>query len=592
LARIPQNIIEDIKYRNPIEDVISSYVTLSKSGSNMKGLCPFHSEKTPSFTVYTASSSFYCFGCGAGGDVVSFIMKAENLDYPSAVEFLAKRVGITIPDNGDDPYYKKSISRSKVIEMNTAAARFFRELLFDEKIGAPGRTYLAARHLEVPIIKRFGIGFAPDSFNMLRDHLRKLGYKDDEMVEASLCGRSTKTGAVYDFFRNRVMFPLIDVSGNVVAFGGRTLEKEHKGRKYINTGDTPAFNKRKTLFALNFAKNYCSDYLILVEGNVDVVTLHQAGFENAIAPLGTAFSSDHARMIKKYTDRVIVSYDSDSAGQTNTEKVLKALDEVGVESKVIKLEGAKDPDEYINKFGKEAFKALIDDSRTKFDFLIDKSLSKYNIQNDDDKVAASKELASIASELSSRVERDLFITKVSSRLGVNKQSFEYDVSSMMRKKNFREKKEQREELVRKTSGISDRVNRDFARNPKAARLEETVLGMMLSCTEFIQKVSKEKLLSEDDFFTEYGRRLFGIMMGADSDGGFDFSVLNEKMTPDEVSRAQKLITERLKLSNTDAVFKENVDLLKKEIDRQRSKNSGSNDDLSEKIRRLREKTEK
>ena len=314
MAMVPQSIIEEIKFRNPIEEVISSYVTLSNAGANMKGLCPFHSEKTPSFTVYTADSHFYCFGCGAGGDVITFVMRAENLDYPAAIEFLAKRAGISLPDPGDDKFFDKGVSRSRVIEMNTAAARFFRDMLFDEKTGAAARAYVTRRRLEVPIIKRFGIGYAPNSFGALRDHLKSLGFTDEEMIEGSLCRKSEKNGAAYDFFRNRVMFPLIDVAGNIVAFGGRSLEKEPL-QKYMNSKDTSAFNKRKTLFALNFAKNNCADGLILVEGNVDVVTLHQAGFENAVATLGTSITEEHARLIKKYTDKVVIAYDGDAAGQ-------------------------------------------------------------------------------------------------------------------------------------------------------------------------------------------------------------------------------------------------------------------------------------
>ena len=589
MSRIPQNIIEDIKYRNPVEDVISSYVTLTKSGSNMKGLCPFHSEKTPSFTVFTSSQSFYCFGCKAGGDVVSFIMKAENLDYPSAVEYLAKRVGITIPDTKDDSYGLRRVSRSRVIEMNTAAARFYRDVLFDEKLGAPGRAYLANRKLDLPIIKRFGLGYAPDSFDALRNHLRGLGFKDEEMVEASLCGKSEKSGAVYDFFRNRVMFPLIDVSGNVIAFGGRTLSAdEEKGRKYINTRDTAAFNKRKTLFALNFAKNNCSENILLVEGNIDVVMLHQAGFENAVAPLGTSFTSDHARVIKKYTDKAILCFDGDTAGQSATEKVIKLLDEVGVETKVIKLEGAKDPDEYIKRFGVEAFRRLMDEGKSKFDFLIDAVILKHDVTNEDEKIAAVKELVATAAELPSRVERDLFISKVCAKLEVDKKSFEYDVNTSIRRKKYRERKAGREELVRQTSGISDRVNRDFVKNPRIARIEENVLGMMLARPELIHKVAEKNMLEQDDFFTEFGRRVFEIMMGAEDDGGFDFSLLNEKLTPDEVSRAQKLLTDRMSVSNTEEVFAETVGVLKEEINRLRTKTVGTADDLSEKIKRMRE----
>ena len=590
MARIPQNIIEDIKYRNPVEDVIQSYVTLQKSGANLKGLCPFHSEKTPSFTVFTSTQNFYCFGCHAGGDVISFIMKAENLDYPSAIEFLAKRVGITIPDAGDDEYVKKRVSRTRIIEMNTAAARFFRDMLYDERVGAAARAYLANRRLEEPIIRRFGIGYAPDSFDMLRNHLRSLGFRDEEMVEGSLCGKSEKSGSVYDFFRNRVMFPLIDVSGNVIAFGGRTLSAdEEKGRKYVNTRDTAAFNKRKTLFALNFAKNNCKENILLVEGNVDVVTLHQAGFENAVAPLGTAFTSDHARVIKKYADKAILCFDSDSAGQSATEKVLKLLDEVGVESKVVKLEGAKDPDDYIKNYGAEAFRRLIGESRSKLDFLIDSVISKYDLANEDDKIAASRELASEGASLRSRVERDLFVSKAASKLSVDKLSFESDVNSLVRKRNYRENKEQRDELIRQTSGISDRVNRDFVKYPRAARLEESVLGMMLCRGEYISRCAKNGTLNEDDFITEFGKKLFGIMMGAEESGGFDFSMLNEQLTQEEVSRAQKLMTDRMNVTNSDEVFDETSSALCAESEKYRAKAGGGSDDLAEKIQKLRER---
>ncbi len=589
MARIPQNIIEDIKYRNPVEDVISSYVMLQKSGANLKGLCPFHSEKTPSFTVFTSTQNFYCFGCHAGGDVVSFIMKAENLDYPSALEFLAKRVGITIPDTEDDPYKKKSVTRSRIIEMNTAAARFFREMLYDEKVGAAARAYLANRRLEEPIIRRFGLGYAPDSFDRLRNHLRSLGYRDEEMIEASLCGKSEKSGAVYDFFRNRVMFPLIDVSGNVIAFGGRTLSAgEEKGRKYVNTRDTAAFNKRKTLFALNFAKNNCSENILLVEGNIDVVTLHQAGFENAVAPLGTAFTSDHARVIKKYAEKAILCFDSDSAGQSATEKVLKLLDEVGVESKVVKLEGAKDPDDYIKNYGAEAFRRLIGESRSKFDFLIESVTSKYDLTNDDGRIAASRELAAEGASLRSRVERDLFVSKAAEKLSVDRKSFEADVASLVRRRNYRENIEQRDELVRQTSGISDRVNRDFVKYPRAARIEENVLGMMLCRNEFIHRCAKNGALCTDDFITEFGKKLFGIMMGAEEEGGFDFSILNEKLTQDEVSRAQKLMTERMNVTNSDEVFDETASALRAESEKYRKLAAGDEDDLAEKIKKLRE----
>ena len=292
---IPASVIEDLKFRNNIEDVIGAYVPLKRAGSNLKACCPFHSEKTPSFTVYTGEGGhFYCFGCGAGGDVISFIMRIENLDYVPALHFLADRCGMTLPEDDVRP---GGVTRTRVLEMNLAAARFFRERLSGPE-GAQGRAYLSGRGLSGGVIKRFGLGFAPDSFHALRDHLRSAGYTDEEMAEGYLCQRSRKDAKnLYDCFRGRVMFPIIDVAGNVIAFGGRVLGDGQP--KYLNSGDTPAFKKSKNLFALNYAKNYASKGLILCEGYMDVISLHAAGFQNAVATLGTAITPEQARLMKK-----------------------------------------------------------------------------------------------------------------------------------------------------------------------------------------------------------------------------------------------------------------------------------------------------
>lgn len=583
---IDRAIIEEIKFRNPIEDVISSYVTLSKSGNNLKGLCPFHSEKTPSFTVFTGNGGYYCFGCGAGGDVISFIMKIENLDYVSAIEFLARRVGITIPDSSDDKARNRGVTRSRVIEMNVCAARFFRDMLFDEKIGAPAREYLAKRQLSAAIVRRFGLGYAPNSFNALRDHLKKNGFTDEELKEGFMCGVSRKDERhLYDYFRNRLMFPIIDVSGNILAFSGRVLDDGMP--KYLNTSDTPAFKKSKVMFGLNFAKNNCADGLILCEGNVDVVSLHEAGFENAVATLGTAITPEHARLMKKYTDRVTIAYDGDAAGRRATEKAVKILEDVGLDAKVLTITGAKDPDEYIKKYGKEAFRKLIGDSRSVFDYTLEGIIGKYNLKNDEEKAKAAKELCAYAAGMYSRIERDIFVAKMSAALGIEKASIEYDVSAIIRRNKTLEEKKRHQEVVRETSGITDRVNRDFARFPRAARLEEMVLGMMLSCPEFIKKVYEKKTLSEEDFSTEYGKKLFGIIIDSYSEAMvFDTAVLSEKMTGDEVSRAFRLMADRMKLQNTDEIFDETSAALKKET----SKKAGSgvsSESLDEKIRKKR-----
>ena len=334
----------------------------------------------------------------------------------------------------------------------------------------------------------------------------------------------------------------------------------------------------------NYAKNSCSDGLILCEGNVDVVSLHQAGFENAVATLGTAITPEHARLMKKYTSKVFIAYDSDSAGRRATEKAISVLGDVGIDTKLIKIKNAKDPDEYIKKFGKLAFRELIDGSLTVYEYKIDSVISKYDIEKAEDKAAAARELCSECAKITSKIEKDLFISKIAKAIGVSERSVEYDVSKAGRALERQQKKELHENVIVKTSGITDRVNRDFAKNPRAARLEEIVLGMMLYCPELLEKAKARELIKAEDFFTEYSKKLFKVMNDAMDSGGFDISVLNAELTPDEVSRAVKLMTAREKLANTDAIFFDTLNELKEETGK---KSDGGLDELVEKIRKAR-----
>ena len=346
---IPKEVIEEIRYRCDIEDVIGSYVTLKRAGSNRNGLCPFHSEKSPSFTVFPATKSFYCFGCGAGGDVITFIQRIENLDYVGSLEFLAARAGISIPN--DSSYMEKeTLTRKRVYEMNLEAAKFFRACLFDPTLGRDGLEYLTERRrMSGAVIKHFGLGFAPNDFGMLTRHMKQKGYTDEELYAAFLCGKSQKTGRPFDLFRNRIMFPVIDTAGNIVAFGGRVMDDSKP--KYLNSADTPGFKKSRILFGLNYAKDHCAEQMILCEGYMDAIAMHAAGFQNAVATLGTAITPDHARLLSRYTKRVVINYDSDEAGQRAANKAMALLDEVGLEVRVLKLTGAKDADEYLRTYG-------------------------------------------------------------------------------------------------------------------------------------------------------------------------------------------------------------------------------------------------
>ena len=566
---ISPQIIEEIKFRNDIESVVSSYVTLKRAGSNFSGSCPFHSEKTPSFVVFPATQSFYCFGCGAGGDAISFVMRAENIDYVSAIKMLAQRSGITLPDDIDN-HQHQGVGRQRVLDMNIEAVKFFQNCLWDERIGKEGREYLNKRGLSNSVIKHFRIGYAPNTFGMLHDHLKKLGYSDEEMYVGFLCGKG-QNGTPYDYFRNRVMFPIIDTSGNVVAFGGRVLDDSKP--KYLNTSDTPAFKKSRNLFALNFAKNKSENMMILCEGYMDVIALHAAGFENAVATLGTAITSEQARIFSKYTKKVVISYDSDEAGQRAADKAFKFLQEVGIDVKILKMIGAKDPDEFIKKFGADKFKDILEKSKTRFDFETEKILAKYNISDLDDKIKASSEICQVIASFPSEVEREVYFIKASKLLELPQESIKRDVFSILQKKKREEKKTQINEIYRATSGIGDRINPESAGNIRANKIEEAILGLMQLHDEHFQKCVKT--LKVDDFVTAFSKKIFQKMLELhNSNVKFDIAYFSEDFSQEEVSRIAKMQTDRQMLNSNGAdVLDGCIEALRSEKNKKENENT-------------------
>ncbi len=554
---ISPQIIEEIKYRNDIEEVISSYVSLKRAGNNLLGLCPFHSEKTPSFTVFTGTRSFYCFGCGAGGDVISFVMRTENLTYVDALRTLAKRSGIEIPE--DENSQHAGVRRERILEMNRDAARFFHDCL---KTSKEAQEYVEKRRLSTALIKHFGIGYAPNDFEALAKHLRSKGYTQEEMKECFLCSVSKKNGRSYDIFRNRLMFPIIDVKGDIIAFGGRTLSNDKAEAKYINTNDTPVFNKRRNLFALNYAKNSCSEQMILCEGYMDVISLHGAGFTNAVASCGTAFTPDQARLMKKYTKSAIISFDADEAGQKNADKVFKLLSEVGLEAKLLKVENAKDPDEFIGKFGKEAFSRLLNRSRSRFDFKFSAILSKYNINDINDKVKAASELSDLLSSGWSEVERDVYSRQVSKELDISFESFKADIRRKMSKNEKAEKKDLGRSVMLSTEGYGDRVNPNRLNNQSAAGAEDAILGILATYPELIPYAAERAALSEDDFVTEFNRRVYVKMKELGK--SFDIGLVGEDFSQEEISRIVRNSVSRQSLTeNGTKVLDECISRLKK-----------------------------
>ena len=560
---IAREIIDDIVARSDVESVISSYVTLKRAGSNLQGLCPFHSERSPSFTVFPNTQSFYCFGCNAGGSVITFIQKAENLDYVGAVEFLAARAGVSIPQDGKQAR-PGEVPRRRIFDMNLVAAKFFRECLFDPAIGGEGMKYLSQdRGLSGATIKHFGLGFAPNSFNMLHDHMRRLGYTDEELVKGFLCGKSQKTGRAYDYFRNRVMFPIIDTSGNIVAFGGRVMDDSKPND--LNSSDTPGFKKSRHLFALNFARSHATESMILCEGYMDVIALHAAGFENAVATLGTAITSEQARIFAKYTQKVIISYDSDEAGQRAANKAMQLLGEVGLEVRVLRVPDAKDPDEYIRKNGADKFRRVLEGSRSGFQYKLDAILAKYDLSLPEEKIRASKECCSLISGYHSGVEREVYIGQVAKVLALPHDVLKNQVETMIRRRIREKKAEEQRTAQAAIRGVGDRINPDAIKDVQAASAEETILGLMLIYSEYRHAAADGSAgLSSEDFFTAFGKRVFDeILRLHRSPEGYSPVMLEQVFTPEEIGRLQHMEQKRRALAeNGPSVFRAAVETLK------------------------------
>lgn len=592
--KYPREWIDSVRERSDIVELIGSYVTLRRAGSNYTGLCPFHSERTPSFTVFPDTQSFFCFGCEAGGDAFTFVMRSENLEYPEAVEFLAKRAGIQIPETHEDSDQPRGISRARAYELNRAAARFYRDCLFDPAIGEAGMNYLRdTRGLDTAVIRHFGLGYAPNEFGVLLPHLKSLGFTEEEMRQCFLCGRS-QSGRYYDYFRGRVMFPVINTAGEVVAFSGRDVTGTSKA-KYLNSSDTPVFQKRKNLFALNFAKAHCAEQMILCEGNMDVVSMHAAGFENAVASLGTALTDEQARIMARYTKQVIIAYDGDSAGQRAAGRAMDIFARVGLDVRVLRITDAKDPDEYIRKFGTDAFARLLKGSSTGFSYRLDGVLNRYNIKEPEDRIKAAAELCGMVARVWSSAEREVYLQAVSERLGLPIDSLLRDVERAQAR--IQRDRHQSEARAARMSALAldDRVNPEAAGNIRAAAAEDTVLGLMLLYEEHRRAVREGAVsLTADDFVTAFNRRVFeAIMELENSDGGFSTAVLGEQFDPDEMGRLAKLAQARRNLSeNGQSVLKAAVRTLQDEKNAVTKDDAPPEDSLERLLEKKRQKMHK
>ena len=557
---ISDEFLNELRARTDIESLISQYVNLSKRGRNPKGLCPFHNEKTPSFTVYPESQSFYCFGCGAGGDAVTFMRKIENLDYVEAVKALADRAGMKMPDDGYDDTMIKH--RQRILAANREAARFFHQTMMSP-VGKVGLDYFAGqRRLTMQTIKHFGLGYAPDSWDALTKHMHSKGFTNQELYDANLVKRSDKNGRVsyYDNFRHRAMVPIIDLRGNVIAFGGRVLDDSKP--KYINTSDTLVYKKSNGVFALNFAKNGNPDKLIICEGYMDVIALHQAGFTNSIACLGTALTQEQARLVARYTDEVVLSYDSDEAGQKATKRAIGIFGETGVKIRVLKLTGGKDPDEIIKNYGKQRFQNLLDGAANDIEYGILREREKYDIETIDGK---SKFLTAVAEILSNgnSIEQDMYATKLATEMSVGKDAIMQEIKNAYKRRIKNQNREQFKEIVRDTVMKKDEINPERSKHIKAAKAEETLIATIMLNPDFYFKVKAR--VTDDIFVTEFNRRVWNIISDRLENGReIDLLLLSLEFTPEEMGRITQLVSMRDKLSNTVAECDDCINVLEKE----------------------------
>ena len=556
---IPEDVINEIKYKNDIEMTISQYVNLKRRGKNLVGLCPFHSEKTPSFTVYPESSSFYCFGCGVGGDVITFTGLLENLDYIESVKLLAERSGVTLPQDGYDDSMQKL--KNTVYDINRETARFFHQHLMTPE-GKWALDYLLSRGLTISTIKRFGLGAAPDSWDALINHLKSKGFSINDMLTANVIGKSQR-GSFYDRFRKRVMFPIINIRGNVVAFSGRAMPGEDKmGGKYVNTSDTPVYKKSENLFGINYAKNFAEEQIILVEGNMDVISLHQAGFQNAVAPLGTAFTSEQVNLLARYTKEIVLMLDADAAGQKAAKRASQLLENTGLTVRVVVIPDGKDPDEYIKKNGPERFRALLEGAVSDIEYKLLMAADGIDLNGDDGRLKYLSLAAEIIASCEDIMTRDIYIGRLSDKYGVSRTALSTKVDELRRKNIRSQKKKEISDIIRPRF-TKDDINPERRRSQKGTNAEETMLAVLLQHPDFSDE-AKEKLPPER-MITSLNRRIYEIILDASNSGrSLDISLFAEKLIPSEVGYLVALQNSEKAGKNAKQVLKDCIEVILEE----------------------------
>lgn len=553
----------------------------------MVGLCPFHGEKTPSFNIYTETDSFYCFGCGAAGDVISFIMKIDNLDYVEAVKYLAQRAGMDMPEDG----YDDSLSRlrKRVYEANREAARFYYNTLVSEK-GRAGLDYFRSRMLADSTIRHFGLGFADDNWSSLCEHLKAKGFKDNELVAANLAVRRRSGKGIYDRFTNRVMFPIIDLRGNVIAFGGRIMTDQKP--KYLNTSDTPVFKKSENLFSLNNAKNSGSRTLILCEGYMDVIAVNQAGFQNAVATLGTALTNEQALLMKRYADEVIICYDADEAGQKATARAIPLLRNAGLNIRVLNIPNGKDPDEFIKSHGADgpaAFRDIIEKSGNDVEYRLLKLKKQYNTETSEGRVGYLNAASQLISTISGDIERDVYTSQICKEFEVDKEAFKRQVESNIRRKSRDDSKKELRKIRADLGGRGDKFNTEHQKKPRSSSAEEALVVYLVKNPDSADYISKK--LNPDNFQNSLMRRYYEYFSERIKNGFDPLNNITADFTEDERNHFYKMYHERQMINETKAALDEYINIIIYESQKPQGKDYAemSDEDMLNRLNKIREK---
>ena len=554
---IPERFIDELVTRTDIVDLVSEYVRLNKKGRNYWGLCPFHSEKTPSFSVSADKQIYKCFGCGKGGGAINFVMEVDNLPYIDAVKVLAKRANLEVPEIGSNPGMRER--RQKLLEINKAAARIFHRWLYEPE-GAEGLDYLLRRGLSRATLTNFGLGFAPNRWDGLINALSEQGYDKRDLLDAGLAV-SSEGGRIYDRFRNRVMFPIIDIRGEVIGFGGRVMDDSTP--KYLNSPDTPVYNKSRNVFALNISKRSKAGRVILTEGYMDTIALHQAGFDSAVASLGTSLTAEHAQLLARYFQHAVIAYDGDGAGVSAAQRAIPLLEKAGLSVRVLRMKGAKDPDEFIKKFGREAFGRLLDESENHIDYRLEQIRRQYNLEDDTQRVEFLREATGLVASLHSAVEREIYGRHAAEMAGVSPEAVAQEVKKELNRRIYKEKKQKQRRDLAPATQLQPRQRGLRYENIRSARAEEGIIRLCLMDPELIRSMSS---LSGGQFSSPLLGKVYECLKRRFAQGlSTRLSALAAELEPEEMDHLAHVASQPESAANSRQAMHDYITLIQSEF---------------------------